>query len=276
VNLAAAAAFDPPSPAAIKVYYPVASPGGGVMVDYTHGGTTAGVGSASYGFYAQANPWTGPPLCGAGDQRRENVGRVLLAVNVFTGEVATEIAAADQWFNPRHSGDCGGHAGLGTAEQFKAAGGSYPDTSDSPIPPGVLERDYLLFTSELRPDDTGNFIAGMYVMASANGGVAGIYNPGMGGRITYDPHFLAKGELVGSVGFFDGDDMRVDDAVICLGGAAWCGEIGASGLLGIGFKFGNYTGWIQVNVSGGMTGLIVRKFYNSYPGNASSARGMPR
>ena len=52
--------------------------------------------------------------------------------------------------------------------------------------------------------------------------------------------------------------------------------MGQDGLLGIGFKFGNYTGWVQVNVSGGMTGLIVNKLYNSAPPPNATARAARR
>ena len=233
----------------------------GTHQDYTDGGSSAGIGSASYDYWISNGPWNAPPASGFGDQSWDNEGAVLLAFNPYTGEVFTEIAQNHQYFNPRGRYDGGGHASLGTAAAFKATGGTYPTAANSPLPAGAISEDTIAFTTELRPNGAGNWVVGMYAQASADGAVLGEFDPGHAGISSYNPHFLSAGEEVGSSGSFDGEDIRVYCGYIGWGGAAWMGQFGGAGERGIGFEIDGYRGWVKINISGDRSGLILKEYY---------------
>ena len=233
----------------------------GTHQDYTEGGSRAGIGSASYDYWISNGPWNAPPASGFGDQSWDNEGAVLLAFNPYTGEVFTEIAQNHQYFNPRGRYNGGGHASLGTAEAFKAAGGTYPTAANNPLPAGAILEDTIAFTTELRPNGAGNWVVGMYAQASADGGVLGEFDPGHAGISSYNPHFLPAGEEVGISGSFAGEDIRVYCGYIGWGGAAWMGQFGGAGERGIGFEIDGYRGWVRINISGDRSGLILKEYY---------------
>ena len=99
---------------------------GGIHKDYTDGGKTKGVGSASYDYWISPGPWNAPPALGFGDQSGDNEGAVLLALNPYTGEIFTQIAANEQYFNPAGSYSGRGHSSFGSPSEFAAGGGVYP------------------------------------------------------------------------------------------------------------------------------------------------------
>ena len=234
---------------------------GGTHVDYTVGGSTPGVGSASYDYWISDGPWNAPPASGFGDQSGDNEGAVLLAFNPYTGEVFTEIGRNEQYFNPRSAYSGGGHSSLGSAADFKASGGIYPTAATHPLPANAALENTIAFTTELRPNGAGNWVVGMYAQASADGAVLGEFDPGHAGIATYNPHFLSPGEEVGSAGSFDGADIRVYCGYIGWGGAAWMGQFGGAGERGIGFEMDGYRGWASVTVSGDRAGLVLREYY---------------
>lgn len=234
---------------------------GGTHKDYTDGGNTAGIGSASYDYWISHGPWFAPPASGFGDQSRDNEGAVLLAFNPYTGEVFTEIARTHQYFNPEGTYNGGGHGSLGTASSFGASGGLYPTAEDKPMPGDAISENTIAFTTELRPNGGGNWVVGMYAQASADGAILGNFDPGHAGISTYNPHFLSNGEEVGSSGSFDGEDIRVYCGYIGWGGAAWMGQFGGAGERGIGFELDGHKGWARIAVSGDRSGLILREYY---------------
>ena len=246
--------------ASAQVEYSVVAEGG-TYRDYTDGGNTAGVGSASYDYWISHGPWFAPPVSGFGDQSWDNEGAVLLAFNPYTGEVFTEIAANDQYFNPIGTYSGGGHSNLGTASSFAASGGEYPVAEDNRMPDNAISEDMIAFTTELRPDGGGNFVVGMYAQASADGAILGEFDPGHAGINTYNPYFLSNGETVGSLGSFDGEDIRVYCGYIIWGGCCWTGQFGGAGERGIGFEVDGHKGWARISVSGDRSGLILKEYY---------------
>jgi hypothetical protein len=235
--------------------------GGGIHKDFTDGGKTKGVGSASYDYWISDGPWNAPPALGFGDQSWDNEGAVLLALNPYTGEIFTQVAANDQYFNPEGSYSGGGHRSLGLPSDFKAAGGIYPDAENNPLPDSLADGNLIVFTTELRPDGGGNYVIGLYAIASYDGAILGEFDPGHAGITTYNPHFLRSGETVGSSGSFDGADIRVYCGYIGWGGAAWFGQFGGGGQRGIGFELDGKRGWIRIDVSGDRAGLVLKEYY---------------
>ena len=247
-------------PMSAQVEYGVVGEGG-THKDYTDGGATAGIGSASYDYWISHGPWRAPPVSGFGDQSWDNEGAVLLAFDPYTGEVFTEITRTHQYFNPNGTYNGGGHGSLGTAVSFGANGGLYPTAEDNPMPADAISENTIAFTTELRPNGGGNWVVGMYAQAAANGAILGNFDPGHAGISTYNPHFLSNGEEVGSSGSFDGEDIRVYCGYIGWGGAAWMGQFGGAGERGIGFEMDGHRGWARIAVSGDRSGLILREYY---------------
>ena len=235
--------------------------GGGIYRDFTDGGTKAGVGSASYDYWISDGPWNAPPAQGFGDQSWDNEGAVLLAINPYTGEIFTQVAANEQYFNPIGNYSGRGHSSFGLPIDFAGAGGIYPDKENNPLPDKFPEGDLIVFTTELRPDGSGNYVVGMYAMATTDGAILGEFDPGHAGINTYNPHFLSDGEVVGSSGSFDGADIRVYCGYIGWGGAAWFGQFGGAGQRGIGFQLDGYYGWMRIDVSGDRAGLVLKEYY---------------
>ena len=234
---------------------------GGIHKDFTDGGKTKGVGSASYDYWISHGPWNAPPALGFGDQTGDNEGAVLLALNPYTGAIFTQVGANDQYFNPGGSYGGGGHGSFGTPSDFVAAGGIYPDAENNPLPDSLPDGDLIVFTTELRPDGGGNYVVGMYAIASSDGAILGEFDPGHAGINTYNPHFLSSGETVGSSGSFDGADIRVYCGYIGWGGCCWFGQFGGAGQRGIGFEMDGYKGWIRIEVSGDRAGLVLKEYY---------------
>ena len=234
---------------------------GGIHKDFTDGGKTRGVGSASYDYWISDGPWKAPPALGFGDQSGDNEGAVLLALNPYTGEIFTQVAANEQYFNPTGNYSGRGHSSFGSPIDFAAAGGIYPDKENNPLPDEVPDEDLIVFTTELRPDGSGNYVVGMYAMATTDGAILGEFDPGHAGINTYNPHFLSDGEVVGASGSFDGADIRVYCGYIGWGGAAWFGQFGGAGQRGIGFELDGHKGWIKIDVSGDRAGLELKEYY---------------
>ena len=247
-------------PVSAQVTYGVVGEGG-THKDYTDGGNTAGIGSASYDYWISHGPWHAPPAAGFGDQSWDNEGAILLAFNPYTGEVFTQIARNHQYFNTRGAYNGGGHGSLGTAASFLASGGRYPTAATHPLPPDAISENTIAFTTELRPNGAGNWVVGMYAQASTDGAILGEFDPGHAGINTYNPHFLSTGEEVGSSGSFDGQDIRVYCGYIGWGGAAWMGQFGGAGERGIGFEIDGHRGWARISVSGDRSGLILKEYY---------------
>ena len=234
---------------------------GGIHKDFTDEGKTKGVGSASYDYWISDGPWKAPPALGFGDQSGDNEGAVLLALNPYTGEIFTQVAANEQYFNPTGNYSGRGHSSFGSPIDFAAAGGIYPDKENNPLPDEVPDEDLIVFTTELRPDGSGNYVVGMYAMATTDGAILGEFDPGHAGINTYNPHFLSDGEVVGSSGSFDGADIRVYCGYIGWGGAAWFGQFGGAGQRGVGFELDGYYGWMRIDVSGDRAGLVLKEYY---------------
>jgi hypothetical protein len=249
-----------PFSALAEVKYGIVDPGG-IHKDYTDGGKTKGVGSASYDYWISDGPWNAPPAAGFGDQSGDNEGAVLLALNPYTGEIFTQVGGNDQYFNPAGAYSGGGHGSFGTAAQFATDGGIYPEAQNNALPDDAAAGDMIVFTTELRPDGGGNYVVGMYAMASADGAILGDFDPGHAGINTYNPHFLSSGESVGASGSFDGADIRVYCGYIGWGGCCWFGQFGGAGQRGIGFELDGYKGWIRIDVSGDRAGLVLKEYY---------------
>ncbi len=234
---------------------------GGIHKDFTDGGKTKGVGSASYDYWISDGPWNAPPALGFGDQSGDNEGAVLLALNPYTGEIFTQLAGNEQYFNPTGSYSGGGHSSFGSPSEFAAGGGVYPNAENNPLPDDAGSGDMIVFTTELRPNGGGDYVVGMYAMASADGAILGDFDQGFAGINTYNPHFLSSDEAVGSSGSFDGTDIRVYCGYISWGGAAWVGQFGTSGQRGIGFEMDGHKGWMRIDVSGDRAGLVLKEYY---------------
>ena len=167
-------------PVSAQVTYGVVGQGG-THEDYTDGGKTAGIASASYDYWISHGPWYAPPVSGFGDQSPDNEGAVLLAFNPYTGEVFTEISRNHQYFNTRGAYNGGGHGSLGTAASFLASGGAFPTAATHPMPSNAISEDTIAFTTELRPNGAGNWVVGIYAQASADGAILGEFDPGHAG-----------------------------------------------------------------------------------------------
>jgi hypothetical protein len=240
---------------------------GGTHMDYTNGGATAGVGSASYDYWISSGPasWDGGPDSGFGHQSGVHpgvaAGEVLLAFDPYTGEVYSGVAATDQYFNAGGTYSGGGHSSLGDAASHAAAGGTYVTAESNPMPATAVLDNMIVFTAELRAD--GDWTTGLFYMASADGAVNGVHDGGGGhaGIDTYDPVHLSAGEEPGTNGAMATTDVRLYAGYIGWGGAAWSGQWGSAGTRGLGFEMDGLQGWLTVNISGDRTGVILQEYY---------------